>query len=57
MEKSKPAPKANVSKEAVAAAKASKVSKETFDVSRRLSDAERQIACLRARGIVLWSVE
>ena len=47
---------ASVSKAAMAA-KVKEASKETFDVSRRLSDAERQIACLRARGIVLWSVE
>jgi len=64
MEKAKEAPKstnvANVSKEASKAAIAAKAKETSLEVSfaeARLTAHERQIACLRARGIVLWSVE
>lgn len=51
---------ANVSKEASKAAIAAKAKETSLEVAfaeARLTEHERQIVCLRARGIKLWGVE
>jgi len=60
MEKSKEAKAANVSSnvsKATMTAKVKETSKEVSYLSHRLTEAERQLVCLRARGIKLWGVE